>query len=253
MRSLRSPSRRSSRTTFSPSSSSRVSPQGHQTADEQIALPVREQVALIEGHAGGRDHRRPLDDRLLHAGLVGALVDTRARIIDAVTDHRPAVILAGLRDVDLVAAARAVLVHPHLARRRIERGALRIAVAVAPDFRLGAGLFHERIVRRHRSVGAHAHDLADVIGEILRLVARAVMVAHGQEQIVVRHLHDAAAEMIAARQRPILLEDRLDVVEPRRFVGHQCRARHGRARAAVGRFGDSRNRLCGSARNCDRG
>ena len=111
---------------------------GRKAADEQIAFPLREQVARIERHARGRDHRRPLDDRLLHAGLLRAFVDARAAIIDAVADHRPAVILSGLRNVDLVAAARAVLVHPQFSARGIDRGALRIAVAVGPDFRLRA-------------------------------------------------------------------------------------------------------------------
>ena len=57
-----------------------------------------------------------------------------------------------------------------------------------------------------------------MIAEILRLVARAVMVAQGEEQCVVRHLHDAAAEMVAARQRPLLPEDDLTVFELRRLA-----------------------------------
>src|SRR5215510_2711884 len=102
-------------------------------ADEQVAAPRREQVAGIERHAGRRDRWHPILDRLLHAGLLGAGVDFGATVVDTVADHRPSVVFAGFRDVDLIAAARAVLVHPQLAAGWVERGALRVAVAIAPD------------------------------------------------------------------------------------------------------------------------
>src|SRR5438094_9638112 len=98
-------------------------------------------------------------------------VDLVAAVIDAVADHRPAVISAGFSDVDLVAAARTVLVHPQFAGLRVESRALRIAMAVAPDFRLGARPFDEGIVYRRRAVWPNAHDLAEVVAEILRLIA----------------------------------------------------------------------------------
>src|SRR5207302_4875222 len=116
-------------------------------ADEQAAAPGRKQVTCIERHAGWRDRRYPVFDRLLHAGFLRALVDLGAVVVDAIADHGPAVVLAGLRNVDLVAAARAMLVLPELAGLRMDRGALRVAMAIAPDFRLGARPAHERIVR----------------------------------------------------------------------------------------------------------
>src|SRR5215208_4102839 len=84
----------------------------HQGADEQATLPFREQLARVERHAGGRDRRHPVFNRLLHAGLLRARVNFGAAVVDAVTDHRPAVILAFVDDVDLVAAARTVLMLP---------------------------------------------------------------------------------------------------------------------------------------------
>src|SRR5262245_3100843 len=99
-----------------------------------MATPRRKQLAAVERHAGRSDRRHPILDRLLHAGLFAAPVDFRAAVIDAVADHRPAVVLAGLRNVDLIAAARTVLVHPQLAARRLDRRTLRIAMAIAPDF-----------------------------------------------------------------------------------------------------------------------
>ncbi len=53
----------------------------------------------------------------------------------------------------------------------------------------------------------------------------------GQEQIAVACLHDAAAEMPAARRRPFLPEDHLDVVEPRRAASSIRRALASEVRA----------------------
>src|SRR3546814_18029267 len=80
------------------------------------------------------------------------LADLLAGIVDPVGDHRPAVIAPGLRDVDLVAAARAMLVQPDGAGLRADRHALDVAMAVGPDFRLRAGAADEGIVGRHAAV-----------------------------------------------------------------------------------------------------
>src|SRR5215813_6452408 len=125
---------------------------GGKRTDEQVAAPGRKQVAGVKSHAGRSDRRHPVLDRLLHPLLVCALVNPGAIVVDAVADHRPAVVLARLGNVDLVAAARAMLVLPQLPGLGIERRALRIAVAIAPDLRLGACPIYEWIVGRHRSV-----------------------------------------------------------------------------------------------------
>ena len=59
---------------------------------------------------------------------------------DAHRDHAPAVVLARLDDVDLVAALRPVLRLPQLPGHRIPRQAWRIAMAVAPYRRQRPGL-----------------------------------------------------------------------------------------------------------------
>src|SRR5262249_55332312 len=46
-----------------------------QRAHEQVILPFREEIARVEGRAGGSDGGVPIVDRLLHAGLMGALAD----------------------------------------------------------------------------------------------------------------------------------------------------------------------------------
>ena len=74
---------------------------------------------------------------LLHAGFSGdAITDLATAVIFTIRDDRPTVVFAGLRLVDLVATLRAVLMRPQCSVRR-QRRALRVAVAVAPDFGLG--------------------------------------------------------------------------------------------------------------------
>ena len=77
-----------------------------------------------------------------------------------------------------------------------------------------------------------------MIAEILRLVAVGEMFAQRDEQIAVVGLHDAAAIMIARRQRPFLAEDDLDVVEPAVAVV-QLGARDRGAAAAAGALGEA--------------
>ena len=65
------------------------------------------------------------------------------------------------------------------------------------------------------------------------------MLAHGEEQVAVLALRDAAAEVVAARQRAVLAEDDLDVVEPgRALVGERCARERGTA-AAGRRLGEA--------------
>src|SRR5262249_29882207 len=153
--------------------------------------------------------------------------------IDTEADHRPAVVADGLDDVDLVATARPVLVLPQFSAFGMEREALRVAVAVAPDLGLGARPADERIVRRHRAVGPHAQDLAEMVAEILGLVAIGEMFARSEEEVVVGRLHDAAAEMVAVRERTLLPENHPDAVEAGGAAVDELRARERAACAAA--------------------
>src|SRR5690606_13022892 len=98
-----------------------------------------------------------------------ALADRAAAVLDAVGDDRPAVVAPGAHDVQLVAAAGAVLHGPQLARSRVQGRALDVAVAQRPDLGPRARLADEGIVRRDRAVGVDAHDLAQVAAGILGL------------------------------------------------------------------------------------
>src|SRR5690606_34272576 len=96
------------------------------------------------------------------------LCDGLAGIVDAVGGQGPAVVEAGAGEVDLVAAARAVLAFPELAGARIDGQALGVAVAVAPDLRARAVAADAGIVRRDAAVQAQADQLALELVQRLR-------------------------------------------------------------------------------------
>jgi hypothetical protein len=110
-------------------------------------------------------------------------------------------------------------------------------MAVAPDFRLGARFADKRIVRRHRSIRTDADDLAEMVAKVLRLVAVPVVLAERDKQVRIRRLHDPAAEMLTGRERTLLAEDHLHLLEARRFLVPETGARHGGACARTRRFG----------------
>ena len=108
--------------------------------------------------------------RLLHSGLAAqAFADLAAAVVFAIGDVRPAVVGARPGQVDFVAALRPVLMQPERTVGR-ERGALGIAVAIAPDFGQCARPADKGIVGRYRAVLVDAHDLAVVVVEFLRIL-----------------------------------------------------------------------------------
>src|SRR4051794_11700942 len=104
-------------------------------------------------------------------------------------------------------------------------------MAKAPDFRLCIVAADERIIRGRRTVRRDPDDLAEVVAEILRLIAGGKMLAQGCEQIAVIGLHDAATIVIARRQRALLAEDDFEVVEPAAAVVQLCPRQCGTAAA----------------------
>jgi len=124
-------------------------------------------------------------------------------------------------------ALGAVFVHPEFAVRP-QRGALGVAVAVAPDLGQGAGLACKGVARGHRTVGSDADDLAVVVVQLLRIVLAVVALAQGHQQVAVRGLHDAAAKMQRTFNLGALAEDHAHVLQAAR-IGCQGGACHGRA------------------------
>src|SRR6185503_1385723 len=142
---------------------------GRHAADEDVALPVRELVARVQHEARDADRRHEERLRLLHSFLVAGRVDLGAeRVVRAVTDDGPAVVLALLDDVELVAALRTVLALPERVGGPVEVEALRIAMAVTPDLGQRAGAADERVVLRDAAVVVQANDLALTAAQVLR-------------------------------------------------------------------------------------
>ncbi len=108
--------------------------------------------------------------------LLGAFADLGAAVVDPVGDDRPAVVLAGLGMIQLIAALRAVL--HRIERAGVGGAALRPAVRCSPiDHTSGAQPRQFRIVGRDRAVGVDADDLADVVRRVLRFSAQLVALA----------------------------------------------------------------------------
>src|SRR5690606_32214597 len=105
-----------------------------QAAGEGVALPLREQVAVVEHQARGRDHRSPGDRGGVELGPGGVVGDRAAVVVVAVGDDGVAVVGAALDPVEFVAALRAHLDVPGLAVR-VEGQAQRVAVAQRPYLR----------------------------------------------------------------------------------------------------------------------
>src|SRR3954454_11844634 len=73
-----------------------------------------------------------------------------------------------------------------------------------------------------------------MVAKVLCFFRENSVITHGQEQIAVRGLRNTTTEMIAGRQGPVLAEDHLGAVEPRRpRFGELCPCQRG-ASAAPG-------------------
>src|SRR6478752_6032278 len=163
---------------------------GLQRSDDQVTLPARERLAVVDHEARYGRRRREVDDRALQRVDVEldvesvAVVDGRAVVLQALRDERPAVVLTGLQEIDLVAAALAHLGFPELARARVELEALGAPMTVRPDRRQRARDADERIVLRDRAVVVQPQDLAERHFQILHArELRAAFDADAQENV----------------------------------------------------------------------
>src|SRR5512144_2331348 len=151
-------------------------------------------------------------DGVCEFGVGRRLGDCAAVIVRSPAHHRPSVILPGLRNVELVPAHGAEFGLPQLAGLRVNRGTLWIAVAVGPDLRTRVVAADERIVFGHRAVWVDAHDLAEIVAEVLRRRELKAL-AQGDEQLAVGREDEARTEMEVALDLWHLPEDHLDIFE----------------------------------------
>ena len=196
----------------------------------------------VERHAAQPRRFRPDVVRAFHPGrgrADGFRIRPAGRIIHAVADRRPAVVLAGFGKVDLVAAARSVFAFPQAPTARIDREALHVAMAVTPDRLADAGARRERIVNGLRAIDIQPHQLALQHLEVLRhrlvvafaLADEDVAPAFASDRVE----GDARTEMHAALQLRQLAVDHAQVGEP--GIAERRRRDRGAGSVVVARFG----------------
>ena len=207
----------------------------HHRADEEVAAPGGEVLAVVEGEARRCDRRPPHDVRSRELRQPRGLGDRPAAVGPAVGRDGPAVVRAGLDDVGLVAALHAVLGRPQLAGVRVEGEADLVAVAHRPDLGVVVGVADERIVVRGRAVVVQAQQLAEVGASVLGVLPRAgelERTADGHEQLVVRSPDQPRRRNAAA---PAVGDEDVARLGQRAgsFVEAPARQRHGGALPAV--------------------
>ena len=89
-----------------------------------------------------------------------------AVVIDAVTDHRPAVVLALNNDIYFIATFRPMLLFPQLALS-IKCKTFGVANTIGPYLAPRPGLSDKRIVSRNGTIGLNTNNLAKRVGKIL--------------------------------------------------------------------------------------
>src|SRR5688500_15157168 len=149
-------------------------------------------------------------NRLLHSLTMGTAVNRGSRaIVHAKAEHRPAVILAGLEDVDFVTALGSVLGDEHVSGLWMDGQTLHVAMAIRPRGGQRRGLSDERIVGRHPPIVVQTDCLAVVRREVLRGMCLEVStgfdlsVAERDEQVAVLVERQPGAVM-SAPTRPYL-------------------------------------------------
>ena len=121
-----------------------------------------------------------------------------------------------------------------------------VAVAVAPDFGQCAGFAYKGVVGRHGAVLVHAHHLAQVVVELLGVVAPVVSLTQGQKQRAVPRLRNTAAKVQVAGHLGFLAEDDLYIFQlgavlrqaglgQRRAIGARHGGRVGLSKAEIQR------------------
>ena len=102
---------------------------GHQGAYEQVATPARKTVARVEHQTGGAYRRNP-DEFWLHEIFTPRTLGNALATVFARVGHlRPAVVLAGADDIDLVPSLWGMLAGPELSGLWVNRHAHLVAVA----------------------------------------------------------------------------------------------------------------------------
>src|SRR5690606_3288414 len=140
-----------------------------QGTDEEALLPLRIEFCVVKSHSrNGRGLQPHVMWRLRSFHFFSfSLRDGQPRIIPSVGCQRPTIIAASARNIDFVASSWPMFMSPDLPRPRVQRRALLVPVAIAPDFRPRALLAHEWIIRLNRSIRVKTNQLPMVLVQVL--------------------------------------------------------------------------------------
>ena len=166
-----------------------------------------------------------MQQRRLHSRRLGPHPDTPSplhQVLASVGHYRPAVVGAAAQDIDLVAAARAVLMDPDGAGGGMDGQALGVAVAEGEHLGRGPGNGERGSARRRTAVRPDAQHRAGVVGRVLGAVALPA-VSHGHHQVPVGKERQARPETIRVTQRAVHGED---AAHRDQAVAGQLGARH---------------------------
>ncbi len=106
---------------------------------------------------------------LLHPGLYRTFMNGNSRtIVDAVTDYRPAIVIAGNNEIEFIAALWAMLGFPQVTGFRMKGQTLWAAVTVTPDCRFYTALSDKGIVTRNAAVIIESYHGTVMVAGILR-------------------------------------------------------------------------------------
>ncbi len=106
---------------------------------------------------------------------IGAAVRLPVVVLLAIADVRPAIIVPGPHDVELVAALWAMIHKPQLARSRIHREAFGILEPVCPRLGKNRRATEPRIVARNRAIAVDAHDTTREVPPLVRVVEKRML------------------------------------------------------------------------------
>src|SRR5690606_9293974 len=166
-----------------------------------VAAPFGKELAAVDDQIARVPGRRPRSHRIdVTFDALRAERRLGAVVMLALRDQYPAVVVARLDAIQLVAAARTELGRPQLARLGIEAKAGRIAVPERVELRQIALHPDERIVFGDRAVVVHADDLAEMRLRVLRLLAPVAIAARDVEAILIVERDPCA---VAARGRTL--------------------------------------------------
>src|SRR5947209_14196734 len=117
-----------------------------QGKDKQIIFPFRYSIALVKTNTPRRYDRVPIVNRLLHACLLlNAFSHFCTAIVYTICNYRPAVVFAGMNNIDFIATTGTKFCFPQFARGGVDFESIRIAMPERIDLWLSPGFIEKRI------------------------------------------------------------------------------------------------------------